>query len=278
MTLNWKPLFATCMKEARLASKIIRTLVKDRLHYPGRLFADTISLAARYGVLLLLYAYVFGLHGGTINETTFIVTAWSMFFYFSLSGLRIRDISRLIMHDVQTGHIEVLLSKPVSYLFYRAWWQIGLGAYSFLVTTLFGVIVLVFFVGVPETITTPLFFATFTAAFFGALILSLLIYVIVGLLAFWIDDIMPAHWIVDKTVMILGGSYLPVAFFPKAMYTVAVYSPFGASFFVTHTVYSSWANVWVKFLGIQMFWIAALGVVTYLLFTFAIKRVSVNGG
>lgn len=266
------------MKEIRLAKKIIRTLVKDRMQYTARLFADTTSIVARFGILIILYSYVFNLKGGAINGATFAMVAWSMFFYFSFSILGLSRISSAIMQDITSGNIEVLLSKPISYLTYRVWWQIGLGIYPFIVTTILGSIAIIFIIGIPETMTIPLFLPTFLMTFVGAVMVSLFVYAIVGLLAFWIEDIKPVYWIVDKAVMILGGSYLPIALFPDFMYKVALYSPFGASVFVTHTVYESWATVWYKLIGIQLAWVAILGFVVYLMFSKAVKNVSVNGG
>lgn len=266
------------MKEIRLAKKIIKTLVKDRIQYPARLFADTASIVARCGILLILYAYVFKLNHGSVNGTTFILVAWSMFFYFSLMMLGLRNISKFIMQDITSGHIEVLLSKPVSYLLYRAWWQIGSGLYPFLVTTTLGFVTLAVTVGIPQTMTSSLFIPTLILAFLGAITVSLLVYAIVGLLAFWIEDSTPVFWIVDKAVMILGGSYLPIALFPNLMYKIALYSPFGASGFVSHTVYESWATTWYKLLGIQMLWVLVLGLGISLMFSMATKKISVNGG
>jgi ABC-2 type transport system permease protein len=266
------------MKSARLGIKIVKTLVKDRVHYPGRLAADTFAMIARCGVLLLLYSYVFKLQGGQINGVGFDVVAWSIFFYFSFSMLRLRDISKTIMHDVQTGNIEVLFNKPISYLSYRSWWHIGSGIYSFLVVTTIGTIALYFFIGFPETMKTVIFLPSLMLVMIGAGILTLVLYAIVGVLAFWIEDINPVFWVVDKAVMILGGSYLPVALFPEFMKKLALYSPFGASQFITHTPYESWASEWLLAAGIQIFWIAILGVLLYILFLSAQKKISINGG
>jgi len=114
--------------------------------------------------------------------------------------------------------------------------------------------------------------------FIGASILSLILYSIVGLLAFWIEGVNPVFWMVDKAVMILGGSYLPVALFPPFMYKLAIYSPFGASQFVTHTVYEQWQSEWLMLVGIQGFWILVLALVVYIMFEKAKEKVSVNGG
>ena len=83
---------------------------------------------------------------------------------------------------------------------------------------------------------------------------------------------------VDKTVMILGGSYLPIALFPAFMYKLALYSPFGASQFVTHTVHKTWQTTWYQLIGIQIFWIILSGIIVYFMFEKAKKKVSVNGG
>ena len=96
--------------------------------------------------------------------------------------------------------------------------------------------------------------------------------------AFWVEDINPIFWIVDKFVMILGGSYLPIALFPRFMFNIAKYSPFGASMFVTHTVYDTWKTDWYVLCGIQLVWILMLGLFLYWLFNKAKKKVSVNGG
>lgn len=266
------------MKAIRLTSKILKTLIKDRMHYPERLIVDTLSILSRFLVLILLYSYVFKINGGSINNTTFVVATWSMFFYFSFMILNLRSIAKYIMQDVKSGNVEVLFSKPISYIFYRFWWQIGLGLYSFIIITIVGGIALYLAIGFPSTFGTNIFLFTLPFIFIGGVILSLILYTIVGLLAFWIEDVNPVYWIVDKTVMVLGGSYLPVALFPVIMYKIALFSPFGASQFITHSVYDSWQGNWYELFGIQIFWIIILGLVLYFMFKGVKKKVSVNGG
>ena len=266
------------LKKFRLPIKIIKTLVKDRIQYPDRLVVDTLGIISRCVVLLLLYYSVFKMENGVINGTTFIFVAWSMFFYFAFSVLRLRDLSKLIMQDVQSGNVEVLFSKPVSYLSYRMWWQVGAGLYSFLVITVLGSIVLGLIIGFPATMSIGIFIPTLILTVIFGAILSLLLYAVVGLLAFWIEDINPVFWIVDKTVMILGGSYLPVALFPPLMKSIALYSPFGASQFITHTVYDTWQTNWYQLVGIQLVWIVVFGLFVYFMFKKAREKVSVNGG
>jgi len=266
------------MKRIKLAKTILKTLTKDRIRYPGKLFADMSTTISRCGILLILYWYVFKLNNGAINGTTFLFVSWSIFLYFSLSLLRLRDITRLIMQDIQTGNIEILLSKPISYLSYRVWWQIGSTLYSFVIISILATVALFLIVGFPPTMLAILFVPTLFITFILSIILSLLIYIIIGLLSFWIEDVIPVLWMVDKSIMILGGSYLPIAFFPDLMKKIALYSPLGASQFVTHTVGIEWQTTWYKLLTIQSLWILILGFVIYLMFKKAVKKVSINGG
>ena len=75
------------MKAFRLSNVIVRTQIKARMHYPGMLIADALTVLGRFGILVLLYRYVYLIRGGEILGVTFQVAAWSMFFYFSLMML-----------------------------------------------------------------------------------------------------------------------------------------------------------------------------------------------
>ena len=266
------------MKQIRLGSKILSTLVRDKMYYPSKLIVETASIIARFGVLLILYKYVFSLRGGTLNSVTFNSIAWSMFFYFTFSVLRIRDLSRSIMADVQSGNVEVLFSRPINYLAYKMWWQLGTGLYPFLVIFFIGTALMVGVIGIPEMFLAGYFLPSFVLAFIFGLVLSLFLYAFVGVLSFWVEDINPLYWIIDKAVMILGGSYFPIALFPDYLYKLAIFSPFGASQFVTHAATATWELDWVFKLGIQVFWILAFLIGLVLMFDKASKQVSVNGG
>ncbi len=266
------------MKEIRLASKIIKTFLKDSVRFHNRLWANILIIIGRLVVLLGLYYYVYKLNGGVINGTTYQVVAWSMFLYFVVVNFNLRQIARLIMQDVKSGNIEIILSKPVNYLFYKIWWKIGMGLYNFLFIGILGTLTMIFLVGIPDSMKISIFLPTFAIALLLTLVLNLLIYSIVGVIAFWVEDINPIFWIIDKFIMILGGSYLPVGLFPIWLYTITIYSPFGASMFITSTVYDKWETSWLMMLGMQIFWIIVTGLLLYLLFNKAKKKISVNGG
>lgn len=266
------------MKALRLGTKIVTTLFRDQVYYPGRLFAETLISMARCGILLVLYSYVFSLKGGNVAGLTYQVAAWSMFLYFALLPLRLREVGRSIMRDVQTGTVELLFTRPISYLTFRYWWQLGAGLYPALVIATTGTLGMLLFVGAPDTMSKPLFFPSLIITAILGCLLTLSIYSIVGLLAFWLEDVNLLYWIVDKSVMILGGAYLPVALFPDFMKQLALYSPFGASYLTSHTVYGDWEDRYLHLISVQILWVLVCGLITAVLHSKARARVSVNGG
>lgn len=239
---------------------------------------DIILLVVRAGVTLLLYAYLFRYKGGTVGGTTFPPVAWSMFLYFVVMIFSSRDIARVIMEDVRSGAVEMLLVRPVHYLRYRMLWQIGDGLPSFVIASLVGGSILWAAVGLPANMHWVGFVPTFVITLIGTNVATILLYTLIGLCAFWIEDINPIYWIADKFVMVLGGAYFPVALFPPLMTQLTVWSPFGAATLLTRTTTDAWLTDWPLFMALQWGWIVLLGVATALTAHNARRHLSVNGG
>jgi hypothetical protein len=62
------------------------------------------------------------------------------------------------------------------------------------------------------------------------------------------------------------------------MYLLAIYSPLGACQLITHTVYGSWQTRAYGLLAIQFLWVLLLAITAVIMFHFAKKKVSINGG
>ena len=61
----------------------------------------------------------------------------------------------------------------------------------------------------------------------GAALLSG-IYVSIGVLAFWLEDVSPIFWVVQKLLFVLGGLMLPIDLYPHAIRVAAAWTPFAA--------------------------------------------------
>lgn len=265
------------MKRISFAYHTIISFMKNQMQTKSSLLYDVFSMLSRCALVFLLYHYVFKLKGGIINGTDYKTTMWSMFIYFCIMILNLRKIDTIIMDEVKSGNVETQLNRPISFLNISIYKGIGQGLYSFVIISIIGIIVMLLTIGVP-TINPWIFYPTFILTFILGQILAVIIYSIVGLLSFFIEDIKPIHWIVDKFVMVLGGSYLPVSMFPYAMKVIAYISPFGAINFASSTVYSSWNSEWIYRIIIQIIWIISLYILMMFIYKKSKEKAMINGG
>lgn len=243
-----------------------------------KIFSDLVITSMRFGITIWLYYYLFLYKGGTILGVNLQTVVWAMFLYFVFMYLNPRNMSTDIQKDIQTGKIEVILTKPVNYISYKLGEYLGNRFFTFVISSLIGVSLMVFFLGVPNNILSLNFLFTFPVVFILSFIISFELFVILGFLSFWMQDINPVRWILDKTVMILGGAYFPIVFFPDILKKISLYSPMGASQFVSYSAYSNWPVIYKKMFLIQFFWIIVLGFVLFYIQRKAFAKLSVNGG
>ena len=58
----------------------------------------------------------------------------------------------------------------------------------------------------------------------AALITAL--YLWIGLLAFWLEDVSPVYWVSQKALFVLGGLMLPIELYPDFIRRAAAFTPF----------------------------------------------------
>jgi ABC-2 type transport system permease protein len=54
------------------------------------------------------------------------------------------------------------------------------------------------------------------------------LYLGIGLLAFWVEDVTPVYWVWQKLLFVFGGLMLPLGLYPEAMQRIAGLTPFPA--------------------------------------------------
>lgn len=265
------------MKKIRFPLTVIKIFMKNQIQNRTYILLDIFNMFSRCFVVFLLYGYVFEINGGSINGVDYIPTLWSMFIYFCMMTLNLRNIYKVIMDDVKSGNVEMFLNKPVNYVVLTFYKMIGQGIYSFVVISILGSITMLLLVGIP-VINLAIFIPTFIITFILGSILALIMYAMIGLLSFFIQDVRPIFWITDKFVMVLGGSYFPVALFPLLMKILAYISPFGAINFASSTFYSTWNNECVIRILLQIMWIVVFATLLVYVYKKARAKAMINGG
>lgn len=267
------------MKKNKLSLAIIKMYMKNQMQSKSFVILDMINMIVRCLVVFLLYGYVFELSGGTINNTEYSTVLWSMFIYFCIMTLSIRHIVKLIMDDVKSGNVEMFLNKPVNYILIAFYKIIGKGLYSFILITIIGVILMTIFVGIPLTVSNWIFtIAILIITFILGITLALIMYSIIGLLSFFMEDVRPIYWIVDKAIMVLGGSYLPIALFPDFLKIITYISPLGAVNFASSVVYNYSNLEFIIMIAIQIIWIVIFTIILKFVFSKVKEKAMINGG
>jgi ABC-2 type transport system permease protein len=266
------------MKQIKTSVALFSAVYKDRGESYGKILTDVSVMFARFGLLILLYYYLFLYKGGSINGESLAVVSYSMFMYFAFMNISPRYLGREIQSDIRSGKIQDLLAKPYNYMLYRLSFHFGNRMNVFLINLIACSVFMFYFFGVLPIMATFTFWATLPVVLFFCFTITFLIFACLGLLSFWIEDIAPISWILDKFVMILGGSFVPIAFFPTFLKNIATYSPFGASQFLTSMMYNSWLDAWPKMILIQILWTLFFSLILYFLFKSAVRNVATNGG
>lgn len=265
------------MKKFRFFLRVIKIFMKNQIQNKTYIFLDVFNMISRCLIVFLLYGYVFSINDGSINGAEYVSSLWSMFIYFCIMTLNIRKIYKNIMDEVKSGNVEMFINRPVNYLVLNYCKSIGQGIFSFLFISFIGSILMILFVGIP-VLNLSIFIPSLIVSFILGVVLALFIYSTIGVLSFFIQDVRPIYWIVDKFVMVLGGSYLPVSMFPKFMKIMALVSPFGAINYTTSSVLSSWNYEYVYMILLQIFWIIVSFVLLNYVYKKALRKSMVNGG
>lgn len=227
---------------------------------------------------LYLYKYVYELLPSMQSRLPFPNAIWSMAVYFMIFWLALRNIERNFRRDIESGNIEMYLLRPIGYIKQKVLVQIGEGLIPFLIATLLSIIVCYLFVGLPIIDTSAtLWILGLVVILLFSQILMILIFTLCGLSGFWLENSEPIYFIVSKFIMIFGGAWVPVAFFPKALQLFAEFSPFGASMSISFAMYPDFATRFPFMIFNMIFWIILCLVLVNIVSKRAFRKLSVNG-
>jgi ABC-2 type transport system permease protein len=140
--------------------------------------------------------------------------------------IAIPDIQLDMEHDLRSGRLAYLLPRPLSYL--GAKLAEGTGT-LFLNLCILGLVAFSFtwlWIG-----HLPFSFSAFCLSLllgFLAGWTALVFQVLIGLSAFWLQEVSPFNWIWEKLLFVFGGLILPLSAYPDWMQSIAYWTPFPA--------------------------------------------------
>ncbi len=186
-------------------------------------------------------------------------------------------VAGLIQEEVRDGTLAVTLARPWSYPAFHFWRSFGEGAVRVVPVLVVGFSLAALFVGPLPGYLRALPFGLLLILL--GLAVGIMWTLAIGLLAFWLEEVSPVFWIVQKAIFILGGLFLPIDFFPPGLAAVARWLPFSFSaYWPAITMVSFRWSTFLTGLAGAAVWLAVLAGTVALLFAAGRRRVHAQGG
>lgn len=231
-------------------------------------------------IFIQLWRYIYIDSGSeqVIKGYTFEMMIWYLIITETIACLfPSRLITRALSDDIRSGRIAYQLVRPYNYFSYQVtnFFSVAMFRVVFILAT--GMLVGFIFIGTLPTFTPESFSLGLVSLAIG-IFLWCTIFVIVGMLAFWVENSQPFGWIIHKFFLMLV-LFFPPEIFGKTVQQIITYSPL-------HAVMSGPASLFVNF-SVELFWqtltIQMIYLVTLLGLGFFVlrkgaKKVNVYGG
>lgn len=261
---------------ARKYWAIFKTQILDQLAYPVDLLSRSIMIILFMWIFAQLWRTTYSVQGTqTINNISLPETLWYLLLAETIVLSR-PNVALKVAEQVKDGSIAYVLSKPYNFLLYQ--FSIGLANSLPQMITNFiagGAIVWMLVGPPPHLDHWPLVLISV----FLAWIIYFAMNAFIGLLAFITEDVNAFLWIYSKFVLILGGTLIPLDFFPKWLQDIALSLPFAYSVYGPARLFiSPNAQDFFQLASFQLLWIAICCAVVIIFYKRAAIHLSINGG
>jgi ABC-2 type transport system permease protein len=240
--------------------------------------ADFYSRAITYTLLL----YVFGQLWQGVAEAGSPggYSAARMMWYLAVTEWIVLSVPLMhvqIEEDVRRGDVAYALLRPASYL--GALYAQALG--RILLRLPFMAVVGLVLASTLGGGALPDGGALAIAALLGVLSQLVLaaLFVLIGVAAFWLGDVLPIYWVAQKLLFVLGGLMLPLELYPELLQRCAAFTPFPSMLSGPATIVLRGSTEPAPLIAIQLvLWLALIVSLTQFALTRAARRLTLNGG
>jgi ABC-2 type transport system permease protein len=267
------------VKNLRTFWFIMQLNMRQAFYHKGGAIAMILVWSVRVGVTVLLYANIYKLIGQqNIKGISLEVAISGMMFFAIYSSSSGREIPKRVTAENKSGGIEVWFSKPIPYLLLKLGEVWGKN-----VPTMLGIAITCFvcwfFVSGKASIDHSIlrFVLAVMLLLLGSLI-SVTLYMLVSLTAIFLVESKAVNYIVDKLIMLFGGIYIPVAFFPTNFRVIGEMLPTTAATYGSQFLYPNFLDNVGRFFTLQIIWLVVLYAGLIFMQNKANKHLTVNGG
>ncbi len=231
---------------------------------------------------------------GEIIEVIFLIIMWSSLYEHTavISGYTLPEmltyilvgnlitfvtrnfLSDFMAREIKDGTLSLFLVKPISYFTYACIREFGRITMPFLLSLGTHLLIILFFwhrLIITTQVSRLLLLLLMVA---GAFITELLISYIVGLIAFWTDEVDGVYTTINRLKKFVSGGYFPLSLLPSLYIKISYTLPFAYSFFVPTQLYLGKISntTALKGIGVQIIWIGLLCGIIKLVWRRGVRR------
>lgn len=255
---------------------ILQISYKNHIAYLPDIIWTNIILVLRILVISILYWFLYS--NFSIDNKIAWFTVIQVTYAVIIAQVIVTSKPRIvdeIQKDVKSGKIASYLLNPINYIYFKFLEFFPIFIHNIVIWLTIGLFIWFLVLGV---------FPITLWGIFGWLILLLwsmlnvfFAYMIIWLLAFYIEEVEAFRFIYSKADMILWWNLIPIPFLPPILQTIAFASPFAYFWYTTGLVFSSFdLHLFVKYLSIQIIWLSIHILVCVLLYNNAKKKLVIN--
>ena len=256
---------------------VARVAARQQWTYRAELALRSISMVLFMGVFIALWHTAYGASG---IEQLAGYTLAEIIWYLGMAETLTLSTSRIfldISEEVKAGQLAYKLIRPMPYPLFQLAQSLGNSAPRLLFN--FATAVIVVALGTGKLVGSPAGLAAFAVMAALGLVLDALVAVLIGLMAFWIEEVTPVYLIYQKLVFSVGGLFLPLEVFPAWLARIARALPFQLIAYAPARAFVAFEADFVgrALLG-QLAYIAALLLVVAGVWRVAQRRMVIQGG
>ncbi|MDP2656049.1 MAG: ABC-2 family transporter protein [bacterium] len=239
---------------------IISIYWQRALTYRFTVLSYRVGEAGETLVLILMWIAIYGgdrtmISGFTVREMITYILVGNFF------NAMIRNfLSMVIEKDIKDGRLSMFIVKPMSYFSYILSQEIGRISFSTISSVLTSGFVILCFANTFIWKFDGVYFLVISIMVILAFITELLLSYLVGLIAFWTDEVGGLYATIDRIKKFFSGGYFPLNLLPVVFVNISFALPFAYSFFIPAQLYLKKFDVTVGLKGllVQCCWILIL--------------------
>jgi len=238
---------------------IIKAFWQRSLTYRFTILTYRIGEIGEVLVLILMWNAVYGgqkmIGNFTLEEMITYILVGNFF-----HALVRNFLSDIVSHDIKSGKLSMFLIKPMSYFSFILTREIGRLSLATTFSSISQMLVIIFFLHTFLWNFDMSYLFIILLMIIFAFITELFISYLIGLIAFWTDEVDGLYATMDRIKKFFSGGYFPLSLLPRIFVKTSLLLPFSYSFFVPAQLYLKKIDLWAGFKGliIQLIWIFIL--------------------